>query len=157
MPAFKLSGEDQMLRFVNQFKLAAGHFYKGEFVKRMAEDLLMLCIRPPPRGCPVKTGDLRDSHRIAEQSIDNIIIEATMYYASWVHEGHFNALTGGWVPANEWMDRAIADWEPYLQKRLDEAIKQIEGATGLAALSTTPGLAGAVAGGLIGIRKRLFG
>jgi hypothetical protein len=94
MPKFSIEGADQMLAYANQFKLVAGHFYDGEYVQRMAEDLLMLCTTE----CPVKTGDLLRSHHIAKANIDQIVIEATMYYASWVHDGHFNVLTGGYVP-----------------------------------------------------------
>lgn len=75
-------------------------------LRKSANDLLAACMAE----CPVDTGDLRDSHRIADGPTPyGFSVIATIEYAYFVHEGYTHTSARS-IPPNPWMERAASQF-----------------------------------------------
>ena len=73
---------------------------------------------------PVRTGRLRGSIQIAEQTDTAVTVEVGAPYGRAVNDGHHVA-GGGFVPGNGYWDRAIERARRNLEQNLAEALRRV--------------------------------
>lgn len=94
-------------KFVWNGELVKSHLEaKGELCKQL---LAQYVADKTHEYCPVDTGALAQSIQVVEANTgDAYMVVVGMFYAPWVEFGHHNAWSGGWVPGQFFMTRALA-------------------------------------------------